>query len=192
MFLIDTPSACAPPPAIFEPANRRGKVGARPSVKNAVESSTGFAARIAKFDDSPAIGNRQAGKKEEAAALAAAQVHQDIAARITELTSDATMANEPISQASLNDLLSFLSETRFSKRPAIFLLENGNFRAVWKAANKEQAAFQFRGKGVVHCVFFYKRASAQLPLNRETLIDVMPALREKYSSFEHLLNDSTS
>ena len=108
--------------------------------------------------------------------------------RIAELASDARAANEPVSPASVSDLVTFLKQTPFTKRPAIFLLDNGNFRAVWKNPDNEQAAFQFRGDGVVHCVFFYKRNSGRLPLSRETLVDLMPNLREKYSSFQRLLD----
>jgi hypothetical protein len=111
----------------------------------------------------------------------------DIRERIAELTADAREAGEPVSDASVDDLMAFLTETPFTRRPGVFLLDNGNFRVVWRNAANEQAAFQFRGGGVVHCVFFHKRDSDKLPLNQETLIDLMPNLRERYSSFERLL-----
>ena len=70
------------------------------------------------------------------------------------IVTDAALASEPVSRASLKDLLTFLDGTTFSRRPAVFLLDNGNFRVVWKNADNEQAAFQFRGESTVHCVFF--------------------------------------
>lgn len=123
---------------------------------------------------------------------AAAQLRQDIEARIVDLVTDAALASEPVSRASLKDLLTFLDGTTFSRRPAVFLLDNGNFRVVWKNADNEQAAFQFRGESTVHCVFFFKRMSPQLPLSRETLIELMPNLRQKYRTFERLLNEDNA
>jgi len=121
-----------------------------------------------------------------------ATLHPGIRARVFELMQDARLTNEPLSQLSLADLTTFLEGTPFTKRPAIFLLDNGNFRAVWKNADNEQAAFQFRGDGVVHCVFFYRRASTKLPLSQETLVDLLPNLRDKYPSFERLLHDGAA
>ncbi len=63
---------------------------------------------------------------------------------------------------------------------------------IWKNADNEQAAFQFRGDNTVHCVFFFKRVSSQLPLSRETVIDLLPNLRQKYPSFARLLNDNNA
>jgi hypothetical protein len=114
------------------------------------------------------------------------QLSAEIEARLRELITDAVLASEPLSPESLADLRLFMSQVSFRRRPAIYLLDNGNFRAVWKNADNEQAAFQFRGGGIVHCVFFQKRAAPQLPLNRETLVDVIPKVRTRLSDFEPL------
>jgi len=115
------------------------------------------------------------------------QLYTEIETRIRELLRDASLANEPFSQNSLSDLFLFMSQISFDRRPAIYLLDNGNFRTVWKNAENEQAALQFRGDDIVHCVFFLKRKAPQLPLNQETLIDVIPKVRARLRDFKHLL-----
>ena len=115
------------------------------------------------------------------------QLYAEIETRIREILTDALLANEPFLQDSLSDLRLFMSQLSFARRPAIYLLDNGNFRVVWKNAENEQAALQFRGRGIVHCVFFHKRKVPQLPLNQETLIDVIPKVRARLSDYEDLL-----
>jgi hypothetical protein len=115
------------------------------------------------------------------------QLYTEIKIRIRELLREALLANEPFSHDSLSDLLLFMSQISFGRRPAIYLLDNGNFRAVWRNVENEQAALQFRGDDIVHCVFFLKRKAPRLPLNQETLIDVIPKVRARLIAFERLL-----
>jgi hypothetical protein len=192
MMLLVGPSAFTPPPiippAIYEPSDRRGQDLAQQGRVQGTGSGTAND-RIGVLP----LGPYQTYARERPAQYeAAAQLRQDIEARIVDLVADAALASEPVSRASLKDLLTFLDSTAFSRRPAVFLLDNGNFRLVWKNADNEQAAFQFRGDNTVHCVFFFKRMSSQLPLSRETLIELMPNLREKYRSFARLLNDDNA
>ena len=55
---------------------------------------------------------------------------------------------------SQNDLRAFVTGKRLVKPPKIFLLDNGNFRAVWYGDTGEQLGLQFRGKGIVQWVAF--------------------------------------
>jgi hypothetical protein len=55
---------------------------------------------------------------------------------------------------SLRDMIAFLNSIKFSKRPAIFLLDSGNFRLVWKNENNEQFAAHFLGRETVNFVIF--------------------------------------
>ena len=77
-------------------------------------------------------------------------------ARLKELA-----ANEKIevSAGSGKDLRSFLSLMEITRRPYVALLDNGNFRAVWKNADGEQIGLQFRGRGIGHYVLFALRSS---------------------------------
>ena len=69
-------------------------------------------------------------------------------------------ANEgiEISTYSEKDLRSFLVSVEFTRRPYIALLDNGNFRVIWKNADREQIGMQFRGRGLVHYVLFALRS----------------------------------
>jgi hypothetical protein len=191
-MLLVGPSAITPPPtippAICELYDRRAQDQAHSGRVQATGAGTSNdRIGVIPFGSYQAYARHQSAQNE-----AAAQLRQNIEARIVDLVADAALASEPVSRASLKDLLTFLDSTTFSKRPAVFLLDNGNFRVVWKNADNEQAAFQFRGDGTVHCVFFFKRMSPQLPLSRETLIELIPNLRQKYRSFERLLNDDNA
>jgi hypothetical protein len=61
------------------------------------------------------------------------------------------------SKASQKDLLRFLTTHREARRPAIYLLETGNYRAVWKSSEGEQIGLQFRGNEEIQYVIFAKR-----------------------------------
>lgn len=164
---VETIAAFTPPPALLTPS---------------VNWQRGESARLARM---PRIGSSPAAPTTETRLISPApnpetqyvaqhaakhfahrQLYMEIEARIRELITDALSADEPFSWESLSDLLLFTSQIPFARRPAIFLLDNGNFRAVWKNPQNEQAAFQFRGRGIVHCVFFYKRKAPQLPLSQ--------------------------
>jgi len=194
MMPIVGPSAFTPlstifaPPGIYEPSDRRGQ---DPAQQRRVQA-TGSGTANERIGVLPLGPYQEYAKQRSPQYEAAAQLRQDIEARIFHLVADAALASEPVSPASLKELLTFLDSTAFSRRPAVFLLDNGNFRAVWKNTDNEQAAFQFRGDNTVHCVFFFKRPSSQLPLSRETLIELMPNLRQKYPSFARLLNEDNA
>ena len=81
--------------------------------------------------------------------------------RICDLKELAFEENIEISADSEKDLRSFLDSVEFTRRPYIALLDNGNFRAVWKNADREQIGLQFRGGGLVHYVFFALRSSGR-------------------------------
>jgi hypothetical protein len=191
MYLEFSP-AFPPPPTFTPPVNesfaRRGVDLTRRRYAWFISPGT-MTDRIA----SPVLGpDQEYEKRRSARDDSVAQIRQDISARIRELSTDAVMMNEPLSPASVKDLVAFLSEIPFTKRPALYLLDNGNFRIVWKGADHEQAAFQFRGNNIVHCVFFFKRSAGQLRFNSETLVDLAPNVRQRYPSFAHLLNVSAA
>jgi hypothetical protein len=192
MIFLVGPSAFTPPPtippSIYEPSDRQGQ---DPAQRRRVQA-TGSGTADDRIGVLPLGPYQQYAKQRSTRYEAATQLRQDIEARIVDLVADAALAREPVAPASLKDLLTFLDSMAFSRRPAVFLLDNGNFRVVWKNVDNEQAAFQFHGDDTVHCVFFFKRMSSKLPLSRETLIELMPNLRQKYPSFARLLNDTNT
>lgn len=78
-------------------------------------------------------------------------------ARIQKLKSDARIEGHSVSSASEDDLVAFLNDHAFTRRPFITLLDNGNLRALWRSDAGEQIGIQFRGGKEVQYVFFARR-----------------------------------
>lgn len=85
------------------------------------------------------------------------RIKSEIEGRLRELQIDAVRSGDLLSQGSLGDLRAFLEPLEFAHRPAIFLLDNGNFRALWKNEANEQVGLQFLGGGLVQYVIFVAR-----------------------------------
>jgi len=96
-------------------------------------------------------------RKQEDIARKHLEAARAVTVRIHELRTDARAEGQPISAASEADLLAFLTDCVFTRRPFITLLDNGNLRALWKNAAREQIGIQFRGGGLVQYVFFSRR-----------------------------------
>jgi hypothetical protein len=108
--------------------------------------------------------------------------------RLRELHVDALRNVEPFSESSLADLRSFLDSLSFTERPAIFLLEDGNLRAVWRNADKEQVGLQFLGGGIVQFVMFVRRRQPPI-MSRSAGTDTLTAVSTliKNNDCSHLL-----
>jgi len=87
-------------------------------------------------------------------------IRTEIESRLRELRTDAENSGEPFSDASLDDLWAFIDSFPNATRPAIFLLDNGNLRALWKNEAKEQVGLQFLGNGAVQFVIFSQRLNS--------------------------------
>lgn len=83
--------------------------------------------------------------------------------RVLDLLEQEEIEGTAHSPMSLADLLGFFSNGPLVKVPKVFLLDNGNFRAVWYGQNSEQLGLQFRGGGIVQWVAFSGNAAAALP-----------------------------
>ena len=82
---------------------------------------------------------------------------QPVKARIGRLKDLASEEGIEPSAASERDLRAFLDSVAPSRRPYIALLDNGNFRAVWKNTELEQVGLQFLGNSEVQYVLFALR-----------------------------------
>jgi hypothetical protein len=80
-----------------------------------------------------------------------------VSERLAELAVAATEEGIVVSADSRRDLLHFLAEQRRAREPSLFLLPNGNYRAIWWNDRKEQLGLQFLGKGEVQYVIFKER-----------------------------------
>ena len=146
-MILDVPSATAfsPPPAIIEPANRRSGASA-PRVRSPETRSSSI--------DGPTAGLGEA-----------ASPSAEIAARVRLLRIESYSEGIPFSETSLSDFLAFQRENSPRKRPALFVTDHGNIRAVWRTG-EEQIGLQFLGNREVQFVIFSARARSKSSINR--------------------------
>ena len=102
---------------------------------------------VAVANTPPLRGNRQQ----------TTEARRAVKARIDGLKDLATEEGVEISAASESDLCAFLDSVLPSRRPYIALLDNGNFRAVWRNSEQEQVGLQFLGDSEVQYVLFALR-----------------------------------
>ncbi len=105
------------------------------------------------------------------------RVMRATAGRITALLTDACAEGDPHSLESATQLFSFLGELLITERPAIFLLDNGNFQLVLRNSEREQISLQFFGNGVVQFAMFALRQG--LPMARIAGQDSADEVRAK-------------
>lgn len=103
-------------------------------------------------------------------------IGREIEARLRELRGEAESNGERFSDASVHDLRAFLEALPLAKRPAIFLLDNGNLRALWKNEAKEQVGLQFLGKNEVQFVIFSQRENSGV-MTREAGVRPLSQIR---------------
>src|SRR5205823_14499104 len=77
--------------------------------------------------------------------------------RLRELHVDAQVEGEAFSEESVSDLRRFIQSVGVTNRPAIFLLDNGNIRALWRSTDSQQVGLQFLGGRRVQFVIFSLR-----------------------------------
>jgi hypothetical protein len=103
-------------------------------------------------------------------------INEQMQNRVRELHIDALRSQDPFSEASFNDLKQLIGTLRLTRRPSIFLLDNGNLRALWKNDANEQVGLQFLGRGAVQFVMFAKRPTFMM---RESGVDELSAIAER-------------
>lgn len=107
----------------------------------------------------------------------------EIDARITDLRKEALEEKQPFSATSEKDLRLFLGASPVIKRPSVYLIDNGNLRAVWRDTEGAQLGLQFLGEGEVQFVIFARRAEAPR-IARSAGRDSAAGIRKQIASFE--------
>src|SRR5438270_701113 len=69
--------------------------------------------------------------------------------RIAFLRREAHDEDMPYSETSERDLRQFMAARPSLRKPNLYLVDNGNLRAVWKGASGEHLAMQFLGGGQI-------------------------------------------
>jgi hypothetical protein len=87
---------------------------------------------------------------------------RDIDIRVQALRIEAEIDRVPFSHASYAGFCEFLRHIPSRVRPAIFLRDNGNLRALWKNGDHEQIGLQFLGGGDIQYVILKRRPGGKL------------------------------
>jgi len=82
--------------------------------------------------------------------------------QLRELRVDAQLEREPFSEESVADLRQFIQSVGVTNGPAIFLLDNGNIRTLWRDADGQQVGLQFLGSRRVQFVIFSRRENPKM------------------------------
>ena len=86
----------------------------------------------------------------------------DIDLRIQALRIEAEIDQVSFSKTSYADFRNFIGQVPSRVRPAIFLRDNGNLRALWKNGDQEQIGLQFLGGGDIQYVILKRRSGGRL------------------------------
>lgn len=168
-----TSTAWAPLPDIvfYEPEGRRGADGGkrRPPAKSFANTSS--------LVESSDYGTSSAfrvlsGEEVHLAFPHPSQVQLEIAERLRDLSFMAHEDGIRPSADSLWDMQVFLAVIPLKSRPSIYLQDSGNYRVIWRNAQKEQIAIQFLGDDSAQFVIFKRmpngtmaRVSGSCPLS---------------------------
>lgn len=158
---LDYSAAFSPPPVIMEPSGRRGSEALQ-RVRQPVRTTSGSAWHEADSVEivTSLVATPLSEYREEQAKRHRAQFNVQLSTkqRIQELKDDAELAGDPISESSIRDFQEFMKLAAPTRRPSIFLLHNGNVRALWLNDQGEQVGLQFMGDGEIQFVMFVRRA----------------------------------
>jgi hypothetical protein len=86
----------------------------------------------------------------------------DMDLRVQALRIEARIDQVPFSNASHAEFRDFMRQISARVRPAIFLRDSGNLRALWKNDDQEQIGLQFLGGGYIQYVIFKRQPDRKL------------------------------
>lgn len=103
--------------------------------------------------------------------------------RIVELINDAAPDGISLNNASEGDFWTFLMAQNFFWKNKLFLLDNGNLRAVWNSETGDQIGLQFLGNGTIQYVIFKHRPQAEF-VSRVAGRDTVDGVRRQIAAFD--------
>jgi hypothetical protein len=107
----------------------------------------------------------------------------ELNSRVAFLKREARDEGAPYNDASENDFTQFVESHASLNRPSLYLVDNGNLRAVWKNALGLHLGLQFLGAGQVQFVIFAKRPDTT-ELVRSAGRDSLAGIERQIASFE--------
>ena len=103
--------------------------------------------------------------------------------RIETLQGDAETDGFAVNKASEADFLSFIKSIPSARKAELVLMDNGNFRAVWKDKNGDHLGVQFLGERMAEYVIFKQRPSAG-SVSRVAGIDTLDGVITQLQAFD--------
>ncbi len=99
-------------------------------------------------------------KEQHQKAIATEQAQTFYRDRISDLRIEASHEKNFLNKASEREFWAFLDAFGFFRKGSLFLLDNGNLRAVWKSQAGDQIGLQFLGNKTIQYVMFTHRPHA--------------------------------
>ena len=103
--------------------------------------------------------------------------------RIEALREQATLEGYSLNHDSKAGFLEFFRKNPLINPGRLFLLENGNLRAVWKGDDGAHIGLQFLSEKTIQYVFFARRESS-LPVSRASGRDTVDGVRRQIAAFD--------
>jgi hypothetical protein len=114
------------------------------------------------------------------------EILSSIGARVAELQQSARDDEEPFSEISHIDFRQFLGNLALTRRPSIFLLENGVLSAVWDNPKGELVSLQFLGNSSIQYVLFRQEENSK-DLTSIAGVDDFARVLAKLDNFKHVI-----
>ena len=121
--------------------------------------------------------------EQEQRSIARERVWEFYMVRIQELDEYALEDEIVISQESKQDCLQFVYSTAMTTKAALFLMDNGNLRAVWKDDEGGHVGIQFFGKQQAECVIFKLRGISDF-VSRVAGRDTLNGVKRQIHAFD--------
>ena len=103
--------------------------------------------------------------------------------RIETLRSDAEIEEFAVNDASEENFWSFIGSIPSARKAELVLMDNGNFRAVWKDKNGDHLGVQFLGEQMAEYVIFKYRTGAR-GVSRVAGIDTLEGVINQLHAFD--------
>jgi len=111
------------------------------------------------------------------------QTYRAYRSRIAELREAGKEEDIEVNEASEIALWDFIKSLPATREGALFLMENGNFRLIWKGQKESHLALQFLGGREIQYVIFKRRKRAK-QVCRVAGADTFDGIKRQIEAFE--------
>ena len=111
------------------------------------------------------------------------RTYQAYRSRIEELREAGQEEDIAVNEASEKAFWNFIKLLPATREGALFLMENGNFRVIWKGPEESHLALQFLGGREIQYVIFKRRKRAK-NISRVAGADTFDGIRRQIDAFD--------